>query len=446
MKTLLSLFYIPYLRFLGKFHLVAVPLVGLVYVLRLEDFMILAPMLYPFALYTSLNRHQFKDNIPWMLSTFNKRTLITYHLVSQTLITLLLMLLSGLGVVLMTIATITLMPAAGEKAPAVSNNQALSMVTRQFDWISTKEEMILAIAVLFFLTTLYSPVSLKDHLRQMEEGSQKLKKHQQKLKVLVAAGVVSMVLLTFFEAPLSGYLLPLLSTVLVAQVLYVVSMYNKAFTLFHPRHWRTLFVSGAVSALAVAGVFGTLSHSRMRQSMNADQRVAEISFLGAFAPTLSDDEFSKLVAGTTDPFEVLEVFRGKRTIPFGLKKKWMRESKDFGVALEVIKSLDEKELALMRLPETWVHLDQLYRKLADKNPAAARWKVSSMMRDMHSRKWSPPGTQGLEEVPMLQQVAVLEWQRKDSPRIYAETLQNPGLRPEALDIHLDRAPAATARP
>lgn len=443
MKTLLSLFYIPYLRFLVKFHLVTVPLILMIYVLRLNDLMLLAPMLYPFALYTTINRHQFKENIPWMLATFNKRLLIQYHLFSQTLVMGLLALLSSVGVLIMTIASITLLPKSADKLGASAGEQALSLLSPDSSWMSTKEQVILVVAAIFFLTTLYSPVSLKDHLRQMEESSQKWKKFKFHF---IGAGAFLIAAHIWFES-LKVFVLPFLSFILVGQIFYIVFMYNRAFTLFHPKHYKKLSAALTVSGVMTLVGLASLSSWRLKHSDNGDQRVAELSFLGIFAPKTTDKEFLALVKGVKDPVTVIEVFKGKRVIPLEAKLAWIKEAKEFGVALEVVKSLNGQEIMSAQDQEMWAHLDTLYTKLVTQNPAAASWRLSALKRHLISEKWNPIAGVSFVKSPVLEQLMFLEWQKKNSPQEYSQSLTSKDIKAEVLDYHLDRKPASeTSRP
>lgn len=409
----------------------------MIYVLRLNDLMLVAPMLYPFALYSTINRHQFKENIPWMLATFNKRLLIQYHLFSQTLVMGLLAILSSAGVFMMTIASITLLPKSADKMANNAQDQAMSLLSSDTTWMSTKEQIIIAVAAVFFLTTLYSPVSLKDHLRQMEEGSQSWKKYK-----LHFIGILFFLVVTqlWFEG-IKTVVLPLLSFILVAQLFYILFMYNRAFTLFHPRHYKKLVSTMGVAAILLSFSIGHLSRWRLEHSTSGDQRVAELAFLGAFAPKISNEEFLALVDGVKDPVEVIEIFEGKRVIPLKAKLNWIKEAKDFGVALEVIKSLKGPELVFHQEEEIWKNLDALYSKLLSQNPAAANWRLLALKRHLLNEGWGPEQAVSFSKSPALEQLMFLEWQKKNSPKEYSKSLVNRDIKDEVLNLHLDRKPA-----
>jgi len=440
LKTLLRLFYIPYLRFLAKFHLIALPLIILSYVLRLEELMVLVPMMYPFALYTTINRHQFKDNIPWMLATFNKRTLIRYHLVSQTLVMFLLALLSSVVVLATTIATITLLPKASEAPERGMNGKALDLIaTHSFDWMSTKEQCLLVIAAVFFLTTLYSPVALKEHLRQMEEGADKWKKWRWPM----VFGLLAILLTHGAGLKLTQLTLPLLATLIVGQWIYLVNVYNKAFTLYHPRLNRRLWQGGAVAALCLSVGLGQLSLHRIRTSPSADQRVAEMAFLGTFAPRLNDQQMVALLKDVKDPSAAVELFGEHRQIPLAVKGQWLKSAQEFGVALQVIQTLQDQELQLLNRPDQWAQLDRAYQKLYASNPAAANWRLMAFNRHLKKHHWRPAtSTADIGQRPMLEQVVLLEHLRQHHKDHYVQVISKPGLSPQALDIHLERAPAS----
>lgn len=437
MKTLLSLFYVPYLRFLFKFHLVAVPLLVLIYFLRLKDLMIVAPMVYPFALYTTINRHQFKDNIPWMLATFNKKTLIQYHLFAQTLVTGLLAVLATAGVFFTTIATITVLPQSSDKISGMSREKTLEAFVNGAGWMSTKEQCILFIAALFFLTTLYSPVALKDHLRQMEEKSERWKAYRWH----GLAGLVLLAIAHRLGMGLQHLLLPLLVSVLVFQLVYLVSMYDRAFALLRPQTFRRIWQGGVVVGLVMMASVGQLSRARFWHAPHADQRVAEAAFLGVFAPQLSDAEFMELAKIVKDPSALIETFP-ERTIALDVRRQWLMDAQDFGVAVVVIEGLAEKDMPMLADPAVWEHTDKLYHKLWASNPASARWRYAELRRYLLGHGWKP-SQEAFSERPALEQALVLEWSKRQSSELYMERLKGEGLRPEALDVHLNRMPAGT---
>lgn len=440
MRTLLKLFFVPYLQFMAKLHLVVIPVVGMICLLRIEELMLLLPGLYPFTLYACSNRHQFKDNISWMLATFNKRTLITYHIVSQTLVSILLVALSALGVVATTILTIMVFPASSDSSTKVGTEQLLAEVRSGVDWVSTKEQLIFVMVGLFFLTTLYSPVSLKESLRQFDEDMRGQKKKLQ----LGAVFLFSMIFtLEFAEIGVRQFILPLLCSAIVGQLLYLVMIYNRAFALFNPRHYRRVLPGAAVLAVLFGLGCYQLALGRFEHSKNADHRVAELNFLGHFAPELSEAAFTDLVKEVRDPAKTIEVFADKRPIPVAAKVVWVQEAKSFGIALEVIRSLGEKELQLLNEPRVWQKLDTLHAELLAKNPAAAQYALASFMRHLQKAKWAPLKPEQLGERAPLEQVALLEWQRRSAQENYAKALQHPELSPRALELHLGRAPAST---
>ena len=75
MKTLLDIFFKPYLKFLLKFNLIALAAFFIAIISGIQEVISIAPFLYFFGLYSTTNRHQFKDNISWMMASFSKKTL-----------------------------------------------------------------------------------------------------------------------------------------------------------------------------------------------------------------------------------------------------------------------------------------------------------------------------------------------------------------------------------
>lgn len=445
MRTLLKLFFYPYLRFLVTFHKYALPLLVLVFVLDLDVLMMIAPGLYPFALYSTINRHQFRDNISWMLATFNKRTLIGYHLLSQTFVTLILAVLSGAMTVAITAANVALssrVPTAGV------GSQRAEAFLRQTDWTSTKELVIFGMVLLFLLITLYSPMALKDQLRAAEErwGQKKL---TPKMKVLLGAYlVVCAGVLYAQELKLSLFTLPLLALALVAELFYIVYIFNRAFVLFHPRRYLRLAQGGVALALLLTVGIRHRAVEQLRHATNPDQRVSELIFLGPFAPSLSERELLNLLASATDPAPVLEYYelKGQR-VPTVLKDRWLTQITSFESIVEIARTMRGKEVQRLNSGNIWKQASESYAKLEATNPAAAQYRLRQLGRHLKEQGWTPLGqtTLALAQRPMLEQLFYLGHIKRQDRKAYALLLERGDLNQRALDIHLDRAPASVER-
>lgn len=389
MRTLLELFFLPYLRFLGKFHLWALPVAALMFLVKIPELMMLMPMLYMFALYTTMNRHQFKENIPWMLATFNKKTLVRYHLFAQTLVLLCQGLLSATMMVLYFSVMILVAPESSDQLlPEVGGKGAQAVLTRGISPLAgTKEQLVLAVVAVFFLITMYSPVSLKDYLRQLEERrQQKSFKRQARDASFLAMGAG----LLFVLQP-ARFMGPLLSFILVAEIAYVVWMFNRAFVLFHPRFYRQGFLASAVSAVLVAAGVQWTALSRFHHNPHAEVRLSELHFMGALAPHVSSQQFTALAGQIKDPSFVVELMgrpEWARLVAPAQLRAWILESKELGVALRLVRTLPAEQLQVLSA-EVWPHLDKLYVELNERNPASAQFQAKTLERALARAQWKP---------------------------------------------------------
>lgn len=395
MRTLLELFFIPYLRFLGKFHLIAIPVIGLLFALRINELVLLAPWLYTFALYATTNRHQFKDNIPWMLATFNKRTLVGYHLFSQTLVLAILVGLSTLGIVTLTTCVIWLMPESSHQvATDIATTSHPLMKSAGHGVLGTKEVMVAINMLVFFLTTIYSPVALKEYLRQMEEGATRAKW----LRYGVAGVVLFVGLSVVVDFGLRRWMLPLLASVLAAQLMYILWMYNRAFVLFHSRQYVKITAFALALVPLFAGAGWIVAQTRYHSARGPEERVAEWMFMGALAPTSDSSTFWKTLAEVEDPGSVLELFsqRELAALPASLRRRWILKAQDFGVGLRLVESFSPQDSRLtLEAPGVGLHLENLLTKLKQKNPAAAAFQGQRLQQ----RRSRLPASSGALAIP-----------------------------------------------
>lgn len=446
MRTLLSLFFVPYLRFLGKFHLYALPVAALVFLVRIPELMILAPMIYMFALYTTMNRHQFKENIPWMLATFNKRTLVRYHLFAQTLLIVCQAICSTVVLVGFFFVMILVAPESSDQVlpeMAASKGAGAVLTKGMSPLAGTKEQMVLAVVVIFFLITMYSPVSLKDYLRQLEERQGK--KSQQKQILQFAVGAVMCAWLVYLNP--SQYLGPLLSFILVAEIAYVVWMFNRAFALFHPRHYRHGLMASAAVVVVVTMCVQSLSLYRFQYATLAEARLTELSFMGALAPKISAQEFTAIARKVKDPSFIMDMLdepRFAKLITPEQLKSWAVDAKELSVALRLVKTLPAQELTWLERPDSWTHLEKLFSDLHTRNPASAAWQAKSFERHLVRQKWLPKADAALADRGPLQQLVLLGVWQKQSPDLYRTAVAKE-IHPLTQSLHWDegaRAPAS----
>ncbi|MBY0516635.1 MAG: hypothetical protein K2P81_07000 [Bacteriovoracaceae bacterium] len=393
MRTLLNLFFLPYLKFLGKFNLFAIPVIAFVLLIRIQELMLVVPMLYMFALYSTSNRHQFKDNIPWMLATFNKKTLISYHLLSQTFLLLSQAFSTSVMMVGYFIATIMLAPELTDQVlpemGSTSSKGAGAVLAKGISPLAgTKEQLVLLAVVIFFLITMYSPVALKEYLKQMEEkGGRKKTNKELALNVgLILAGS----LFVLWAQP-AEWMVIFLSFILVTEITYIIWIYNKAFVLFHPKHYKL----GGVAAFGVMALmcWGTYSVSlrRYHSKAPAEVRMAELDFLGSLAPKIAPAEFTALAKEVKDPQFVLEFLKKPQFANLMDPKQlqyWVLEAKELGVAMRLVKALPKKELSWLEEKKVWSHLEKLYADLNEKNPASAQFQAKSLERHLFAMKWT----------------------------------------------------------
>ena len=446
MRTLLSLFFVPYLRFLGKFHLYALPVMALVFLVRIPELMVLAPMIYMFALYTTMNRHQFKENIPWMLATFNKRTLVRYHLFAQTLVIACQAICSSVVLVSFFVVMILVAPESSDQVlPEMGTGKgAGALLSKGMSPLAgTKEQLVLAVVALFFLITMYSPVALKDYLRQLEERQGRKSQNKQILQFAVGA-IFSAVLVYLNPAQWLG---PLLSFILVAEIAYVVWMFNRAFALFHPRYYnRGLMVSATAAVLVAVGVH-TLSSHRFHHAASSEARLTELGFMGALAPKISPEEFTAIAREVKDPSFIMDMLaepRFAKLITATQLQTWMGEAKELSVALRLVKTLPPAELVWLEKPAPWNHLEKLFSELHARNPASASWQAKTFERHLVKQKWHPPGGATLAGRGPLQQLVILGVWQKQSPDLYRTAVAK-DIHPLTQSLHWDegtRAPAS----
>lgn len=446
MRTLLSLFFVPYLRFLGKFHLYALPVMGLVFLVRIPELMVLAPMIYMFALYTTMNRHQFKENIPWMLATFNKRTLVRYHLFAQTLVIACQAICSSVVLVSFFVVMILVAPESSDQVlPEMGTGKgAGALLSKGMSPLAgTKEQLVLAVVGLFFLITMYSPVALKDYLRQLEERQGK-KSQQKQLLQFAFGGVFSAVLVYLNPAQWLG---PLLSFILVAEIAYVVWMFNRAFALFHPRHYQRGLLVSAAAALVVAVGVQSLSLRRFHHAASAEARLTEFGFMGALAPQLSSAEFTAIAREIKDPSFIMDLLdepRFAKLLTATQLQTWIGEARELSVALRLVKTLPPTELLWLEQPAPWNHLEKLFSELHARNPASASWQAKTFERHLVKQKWRPRGDATLAGRGPLQQLVILGVWQKHSPDVYRTAVAKE-IHPLTQSLHWDegaRAPAS----
>lgn len=423
MGTLLNLFFKPYLRFLLKFHLYAIGVAAGVFLVGIQEILVALPFIYYFALYTTMNRHQFKENISWMLSSFNKRTLITYHLVAQTLVLLCQALLGGLVFLAFLAVLILYAPEASQKvlpdmgsvAELQKASPASQLLTKGLSPLATTKEVLITVCIgFFFLLTIYSPISLNTYLRQLEEKSGSSAKRK---KMWVILSVYFGFVLLGFTIELSDYLLPLLCLTIVAEIGYAVWMYNKAFVLFHPSKYRGASAMAAVAFVVLSvGVYQS-SLKNFRTGPMSEVKLAELSFLGAFAPDVTPAELASIARDIKDPSVIVALIRSKRygkLVPDSEIQRWALEAKDLGTAVALIQSLPLEKLGWINDDKSWQHLESLFQDLYSKNQVSAAWQARRLEKQLESRVYEPRA-QELGKRGPLEQYVVMSWWKKHRP-------------------------------
>jgi hypothetical protein len=434
MRTLLSLFFVPYLRFLAKFHLYVLGIAALILVLRIKELMMLAPMLYMFSLYMTSNRHQFKDNISWMLSTFNKKTLLKYHFIAQAMVLLTQAFASLIFIVAYFSIMFLVSPESSDQIlpdfASKPTTGAGAMLTKGMSPLaSTKEQLVLAAVGIFFLITMFSPVSLKDYLRSVETDTK-----QASVKEWLVMGVVFFVAMTLilYVNP-AHWLVVVMSIVLTTELLYFFYIFNKAFVLV-PKKIETY---GYYASLGFAFVLGfgiyQLSLGRFHKAKLAEEKFTEYVFLGAMAPKISDADFSKWSSEIKDPSfiaDMLEEERFKLLVKPEQLVTWAQNSKELSGAFRLLKHMPANDMAWLENRELWTHLEKLGLELAKTNPTLAFWQVKRFEAHLLQNKWKPPYSESFTERGPVEQALLLGAWYKNNPHEHALAVKL-GVKPEA---------------
>ncbi len=449
MKTLLDLFFKPYLIFLLKFNLVALVAFAIIVLSGIQEVITIAPFLYFFGLYSTSNRHQFKDNISWMMASFSKKTLMGYHLLSQTLILILQMLLFGLVTVGFISSVILLIPEATNvmpKAVSLLSSPEIqdSLINSKSSYFSQKESLVSFIAFVFFLITMYSPISMKDYLKSMEEKKAKGKYAH---KYAVAASVFLCAFLIVGEVDLKDYLLIILSFILVGEFCYIAFIYNKVFILFHPRHYAKAGAMAVVSLVALTGLNYSKSLHYFQAGHSQEGRLQELMFLGVLAPKLDakyfETEFSDL-SNAKILVQFLRTDRYRSLISTDLISAHVLKADDFAIAIDLLGAVGDKKSTLLARSEIWTHLNTLFMELHKKNQASAFWVVRTFGQEVQGSKWKPQENRELSSLSELEQMQTLSWYKKNDTKKYGALLSQ-GLNPKVEELHRgkSRRPASS---
>lgn len=449
MKTLLDLFFKPYLKFLLKYNLVAFAAFFVIVLSGIQEVISIAPFLYFFGMYSTNNRHQFKDNISWMMASFSKKTLLGYQLLSQTMILLLqvtLVVVVGVGFIASVIYFIPessqVMPKAISilSAPEVQD----SLIDNKSSYFSRKEVLVSFIAFIFFLITMYSPISMKDYLKSIE---QKNAKHKH-LPQYIFIGIFT---LTFFligsDVDLKEYLLLLLSAIVIGELVYLGYIYNKVFILLHPRQIPK------AAGLAVMAFFA-FSYFNYSQSLHYFQtgksqegRLKELMFLGVLAPKLDSHYFDVEFSTLENPKLLVQFLRNKRyktMISEELISQHLMKADDFSVVIDLLKALPSQKEALLSQAEVWSHLNTLFLKLHKKNKASAFWSRRDFHKELSVSNWKPDSQKAFSELNELEQMETLAWYEKNDTKQYGVLLSQ-AMSPLVEEMHSGkkRSPASS---
>lgn len=303
MKTLLKIFFYPYLQFLLKIHLYVVVAVFLIFVLQVKELVYFAPQIYGLAIYMFMARHTFKQNISWMLATFNKKTLVQYHLISQTIMMVILFSLNiifGLG--FMTLAHLILPEEKVMTQNPVLNSAAAEGFTKSgmniHEFIdafwSTRETVWVYLAIFFLLYVIYSPVNAQEQFKKLHE---KRAMNVKKMSLIYASVMGGGFFFVYFS--LHEFMIPIISLIFVLGIIYVAITYNNVF-LFLP---RKKLIWGL--PIAVMMFFGfnlwmfAKSVDNYENTQAANRRIRELLFMSRWAPELNESDLLKLVGEAT---------------------------------------------------------------------------------------------------------------------------------------------------
>jgi hypothetical protein len=449
LKTLLDLFFKPYLMFLLKFNLIAIAAFVVIVVSGIQEVITIAPFMYFFGLYSTSNRHQFKDNISWMMASFSKKTLMGYHLLSQTMILVLQVVLSGVVTVGFLSSVIFFIPEATDvmpKAVGVLTSPEIqdSLINTTSSYFSRKEILVSLIAFIFFLITMYSPISMKDYLKSMEE-----KKSQGKYTTrLISIGTLILgVIIIGGDVDLKDYLLLILSSIVVGELCYIAFIYNKVFILLHPRHYAKAAVLASVFLVAFTSLNYSKSLSYFQSGASQEGRLQELMFLGVLAPKLDKSYFENEFKDLNNAKLLVQFLRNKRYKPListELIAAHVLKASDFAIAVDLFGALGEEKAGLLAKAEIWGHLNQLFMELHKKNQASAFWVVRSFAKEVSSSKWKPQQEGDLSSLSVLEQMQTLAWYQKHDSKAYGALLSK-GLDPKVEEMFLgkERKPASS---
>lgn len=445
LKTLLDLFFKPYLSFLLKFNLIALAAFVVIMVSGIQEVITIAPFMYFFGLYSTSNRHQFKDNISWMMASFSKKTLMGYHLLSQTMILVIQVLLFGLVTVGFITSVIYFIPEATDVMPkAVSVLTAPevqdSLIDTKSSYFSRKEALVSLIAFVFFLITMYSPISMKDYLKSMEEKRSQMKNST---RYMIAAGLLLMAFLLGLDVDLKDYLLIILSAIVVGELCYIAFIYNKVFILFHPRHYAKAGVAASVFFVAFTGLNYHKSMNYFQAGASQEGRLQELIFLGVLAPKLDVAYFEREFSDHKNAKLLVQFLRNRRYKPLissELIARHVQKASDFAIAVDLFAALGNKRQALLSDPQVWAHLNQLFLELHKKNQASAFWVVRTFKNEVIASGWKPRQVSltGLSE---LEQMQTLHWYKQNDTKKYGALL-NQGVDAKVEEMFLGRKPAS----
>jgi len=443
LKTLLDLFFKPYLMFLLKFNLIAIGAFVIIVVSGIQEVITIAPFMYFFGLYSTSNRHQFKDNISWMMASFSKKTLMGYHLLSQTLILVLQVSLFALVTVGFISSVIFLIPEATDVLPKAvgllsSPEVQDSLINTKSSYFSRKEAIVSLIAFIFFLITMYSPISMKDYLKSMEE-----KKNQTKntARYIIVAGIFLMVAIVGGDIDLKDYLLLILSAIVVGEICYIAFIYNKVFVLFHPRHYAKAAVVASLFLVAFTSLNYSKSLNYFKSGSSAEGRMQELMFLGVLAPKLDATYFEKEFSDLQNAKLLVQFLRNKRYKPLisaELIAAHVLKADDFAIAVDLLGAVGEGKSELLASAQIWSHMNQLFMDLHKKNPASAFWVVRSFGKEVNSANWKPQENIELSSLSELEQMQTLAWYKKNDTKKYG-TLLSQGIEPKVEEMFLGKS-------
>ncbi len=376
MRALLKLFLVPYLLFLGKVQVAALCLLGFAFFLNEKESYFFLMVGYALVLILTTGRHQFRSNIPWMLASFNKRTLAVYHFAAQAFI-LLCLGASAWGFRAAYHAGLKFFH-PNDYFELVREAQHSSFLER------TETGVILAILASVLVGAIFSPVTLRVFMQSRVVRARSVK---DMLLATLALGV-GFGICVFVD--FDHYTLLIHAGLLVAFWVGWLRGSGEVFVVPTLTRARNLVALGVVAtAFLTWGVRSQALH-RFQSGTNAGLRLAELDYLGAFGPALSSaafTEFASQLKAPSDHRDVMDNERFAELIDPREVRKWVLASSRFRDAVHLVEKLPSRHLEGVLDRQTWARLDQLHGEFAKSDPQWAKSVVKDLATRLRRQKY-----------------------------------------------------------